>query len=294
MKSRLLSLATPLAFLCLTGQSQAATLGFDIILDFTGSATAPTAAQTAAFTAAEATWESLILGYEVDDINNTVITIEVDLAAIDGAGGTLGSASPSALKLNASNTDLTPDFLYAQGGSMVFDTADLSSISNFEGVVLHEMGHVLGIGSLWSSQAVADANPTFPVPIAGRQELYVNGSGEYTGAFGLAAYNTEFSQAGAFVPIELGGGPGTANGHWNEVDGGGSPTGIVSNISGLDLRNELMTGWSTPTGQTTFISSLTTESLRDLGYLVVAPVPEPSSSLLACLSLGFLGFRRRR
>jgi hypothetical protein len=62
----------------------------------------------------------------------------------------------------------------------------------------------------------------------------------------------------------LGGGAGTANGHWNEVDGGSGLTGIVDG-SGNDMRNELMTGWlNTPL----FISKTTIASLGDLGYTV--------------------------
>ena len=45
------------------------------------------------------------------------------------------------------------------------------------------------------------------------------------------------------MPVELGGGSGTANGHWDEVEDGADPTGFVSNITGRDFEFELMTGW---------------------------------------------------
>ena len=141
------------------------------------------------------------------------------------------------------------------------------------------MGHVLGIGTLWSSSNVG---------FAGRQELYTVGSGQYTGAAGLAAYNNEFSQSGSFVPVELGGGGGTANGHWNEVDGGGVDTGIVSRFTGKDFRQELMTGWL---DGGSFISTLTVESMKDLGYVVI---PEPATLFTGGLSLMLLFLRRRR
>ena len=260
--------------------SNADTLGFDIQLNFIN---APTASEAAAFSAAEATWESIITGYQIDDINNIIVNIDVNLAAIDGLGNILGSAGPSTAKLNAAGTAVTSTYLYTQSGSMTFDTADTSALGlTFNAVVLHEMGHVLGIGTLWSSSAVG---------FAGRQELYVNGSGQYTGAFGLAAYNSEFDQSGTFVPVELGGGSGTANGHWNEVNGGSGPTGIVSNISGQDFRDELMTGWL---NSPTFISTLTTESMRDLGYTVAFAIPEPSSALLLGMGSFALIMRRRK
>lgn len=266
------------AALGVSGVSNAATIGFDIILNYNN---APTVSQAAAFASAEAAWESIITGYQIDDIFDTNLTINVNLSNIDGAGGVLGSAGPSTAKLNAAGLAVTATYLYTSTGVMTFDTSDTDGLEIagvFDDVILHEMGHVLGIGTLWSSSSVG---------FAGRQELYVNGSGQYTGAFGLAAYNDEFEQSGSFVPVELGGGGGTANGHWNEVDNGAGATGIVSKYTGQDMRDELMTGWlnSNP-----FISNLTKEGMRDLGYTIV---PEPTTSLL--IGLGFFTlFRRNR
>ena len=257
----------------LTGGTPNVTVGFDIVLNFINT---PTAGEAAAFAAAEASWESLVLGYQENVPTNTV-TIDVNLAPIDGPGGILGSAGPTVGK------DATSTFLYTDIGVMNFDTDDLPILEAagvLDEVIQHEMGHVIGIGTLWSSAAAG---------IPGFQELYVNGSGQYTGAFGLASYNAEFDQAGAFVPVELGGGTGTADGHWNEVDGGAGPTGITSNITGQDFRDELMTGWL---NAPTFLSTLTRDSLWDLGYNNV--VPEPSSATLALISLLSLGLRRRR
>lgn len=252
--------------------------GFNIVLNYSS---APTAPQAAAFAAAEATWESLITGYKLSDIANNNVNITVNLQAIDGVGGVLGSAGPTNAKLNAAQTAVTPTYLYTQTGTMTFDTADVAGLlgdGSFDEVVLHEMGHVLGIGTLWDSSDVG---------FAGRQELYVNNSGQYTGAFGLAAYNAEFGQAGTFVPVELGGGAGTANGHWDEVNGGAGLTGRVSLLTGKDMRDEIMTGWlNTPA----FISQLTIQGMQDLGYDVV-PVPEPTS--LAALGLAAVALRRR-
>jgi len=278
------SSAIPIVSLCIllgASNARAATLGFDIILDYNNT---PTPTQAAAFSAAEAMWESIISGYQIDDINNTNVTITVNLSNIDGVGGTLGSAGPTFAKTNFAGTAITLDFVYASAGVMTFDTSDtdgLEADGSFNGVILHEMGHVLGIGTLWSSSGVG---------FAGRQELYVAGSGQYTGQFGLSAYNDEFGQVGAFVPVELGGGAGTAGGHWNENDGGGLNTGIVSRFTGQDFRHELMTGWL---DSALFISSLTTQSMKDLGYVVYTAVPEVSTvflSLFGCAAL----LRRKR
>ncbi len=256
-----------------------ATAGFDIILSYVN---APTASQAAAFSAAELAWESRIVGY-LDTLANNTITIDVNLSNIDGPGGILGSAGPTFAKVGSE-----ANFLYASAGSMTFDTSDtagLETAGTFGAVIEHEMGHVLGLGTLWSSSGVG---------IPGYQELYVDGSGEYTGAAALAQWQTEFGQTGAtFIPVELGGGPGTANGHWNEVDGGAGLTGITQAGTGNDMRDELMTGWL---NSPAFISNMTIAQFEDLGYQVVYPsaVPEPSSLLLSALGFSLLLTRKKR
>jgi hypothetical protein len=154
-------------------------------------------------------------------------------------------------------------------------------------VVLHEMAHVLGIGTLWTYNT--------DLAGAGTYNLYTIGSGQYFGPHALAGWQNEFGQAGAsYVPVELGGSGGTANGHWNEVDGGAGATGFVSNITGLDFSRELMTGWAS--GQF-FLSTVTLGGLDDLGYIVdyskAGLIPEPATAMLVVAASG-LTFRRRR
>ncbi len=270
MKRLLFSLAV-LAITTVSAQrAEAGIVGFDIQLVHNNT---PSAAEQTAFDSAEATWESLISGYQ-ENVASTILTITTTLAPIDGSGGILGSAGPGDL-------EGVGNFAYARTGTMTFDTADTADLDTsgiLDDVILHEMGHVLGIGTLWS--------------IGGFQQLYATDSGEYTGVNALAAWQTEFNQPGAtFVPVELGGDSGTANGHWNEVDGGGGNTGIVSNITGLDFKNELMTGWI---GAGTFVSTVTTGGLVDIGYTLSA-VPEPSTfALLGIGCIAVLVSRRRR
>jgi hypothetical protein len=252
--------------------------GFDIVLSYVST---PTPAQAAAFAAAEAQWESYILGYKSNDISNNRVDITVDLRSIDGINGVLGQAGPQTVKVNAAQTAVNPTYLYTQSGEMVFDTADVDALITgglFNPVVLHEMGHVLGIGTLWSSSAVG---------FAGRQELYAPGSGQYTGSFGVAAYNAEFAQTGTFIPVELDGGPGTAEAHWDEVAFGAAPTGRVSLLTGQDMAFELMTGWLNPP---TFVGQLTIQGMQDLGY-ITTPIPEPTG--LAIAGVAIIGLLRR-
>jgi hypothetical protein len=136
------------------------------------------------------------------------------------------------------------------------------------------MAHVMGFGTLWTDNGV-----------------YLNNTGQYTGPAALSIYKVEFSQPSAtFIPVELGGGPGTANGHWNEVDGGSALTGIVSPLG--DMQFELMTGWiNTPY----FISQTTVASFVDIGFQSAsADVPEPASMALFSIGLVAIGVLRRR
>ena len=243
---------------------------FDIVLVF-GGGLSPS--EQTLFAAAETFWESVITGY-APGVLLTGITITATGAALDGFGGVLGSAGPSNLTFQGSH-------FYATTGNMQFDTADIPSLvsgGTFDDVVRHEMGHVLGFGTLWAPNNV-----------------YVDGSGRYTGINALASYQTEYNlPLATFVPIELGGGQGTMDGHWDEVNGGGTNTGILD-LQGRDKRFEMMTGWlDTPA----HVSNTTVESFRDIGYTVnVSAVPEPAAILLLLAGIPMvsgLSARRRR
>ena len=81
----------------------------------------------------------LYRGKIIDDLYVTA-----ELKAIDGTGGVLGQAGPTALW---SANDLTA------AGQMQFDVADAltySSLGLWDDIVIHEFMHVLGFGSLWN------------------------------------------------------------------------------------------------------------------------------------------------
>ena len=71
-------------------------------------------------------------------------------------------------------------------GNITFNSADVTRMvadGSFASVVLHEMGHVLGIGTMWAAEGLS------------------NGFNAYFGAAGLNAYR-QLGGTGAFVPIE--------------------------------------------------------------------------------------------
>ncbi|MEM9944345.1 MAG: PEP-CTERM sorting domain-containing protein [Planctomycetota bacterium] len=246
---------------------------FEIVLNYTGDAQ-----YLPLFENAAATWESLLTGYQDGlvvtrfagssyNIGDTVDRVFIDAAIdmIDGPDGALAEARPTSAIVDSSN------FILATNGEMTFDEDDVPGLaaSSFEDIILHEMGHVLGFGTLW------DLNGVYAGP----------GVGEYTGARATLAWQNEFGQMGT-PDVELGGGLGTADGHWNEIDEGAGLTGITDN-QGRDLAFELMTGWFNGNA---FISNMTVQSFVDIGFTAI---PEPGSGSLFMLALLLTTSRRR-
>lgn len=88
-------------------------------------------------------------------------------------------------------------------GVMEFDVDDVNymiSTNTLNSVILHEMGHVLGFGTLWDQFQLSDT--TTPPGI------YYKGTEGNRG-------NVDIGRTGRAV-IEDIGGPGTAGGHWKE------------------------------------------------------------------------------
>lgn len=232
-----------------------AAAAFDIAVVIVGTMSA---SQRDAFTSAAARWEEVIVG-DIPNFSGTLSAGECDLPQdlngvddvviiaeireIDGPGGTLGQAGPCFIRSGAgAPLPLT--------GRMEFDeddVADLERAGAFRDVILHEMGHVLGIGTLW------DVEPLDLLSGAGGSDPF------FTGAGARAAFDAAGGSArtGNRVPVENTGGQGTRDGHWRE--------------SVHD--NELMTGFLNLSSNP--LSAITIESLRDMGYVVDVTVADP-------------------
>jgi hypothetical protein len=219
--------------------------------------------QRTAFLDAAARWSSIIVsGFAPDTVvaapascsDNTPaidqaitsVLIYATIAPIDGPGQILGGASPCWVRL--------PGFT-SLVGDMTFDVADmpqLEAMNLLKPVILHEMGHVLGFGTLWNCP-----NP----PIVGfncpNPPLLIYGGTDSTHFVGTAA-NNYYTAAGGVamfpsllpVPVENTGGPGTQDGHWRETV----------------MKAELMTGYVAAGASP--LSSITIGSLFDKGYTV--------------------------
>ncbi|MFA5688751.1 MAG: leishmanolysin-related zinc metalloendopeptidase [Kiritimatiellales bacterium] len=238
---------------------------------------------------AAAYWQSIITGYQwniqlsqsmidsglyVTDANGCLAGVNITAGFAALGTGVLGQAGPRQVVLVDSL-----GVMFSGTGVMMFSTAYYSSNDvdfNLYPVILHEMAHILGFGTLWSY---------FYGGITYNDVLDANGN--YIGANALNTYRIEFNQPGAaYIPVETNGGKGTAGSHWLEVEYGAADTGIVS-IYGEDMRYELMTGWA---NDPMFTSMTTIASFADMGYTVV---PEPVAILMVAAVGILFGLYRR-
>lgn len=260
------------------GQPVLQTGDYRIELVFVGET--PSVAMQSAFATAAARWAQVITG-DIPDVNSGSsavagscgqpnfpdtrnvaiddVRIYAEVDSIDGPGRTLGQAKPC--------------FTF-QGrtviGYMIFDRADLAGmVSNGSAadVVLHEMGHVLGIGTLWCG-SLSRACPGSEADTSWIRTTDVR----YTGSYGNGAWTGFGGTGGAPVENCADGvpntcGSGTWYGHWREAT----------------FQNELMTGYISSTENP--LSGLTVGALRDLGYAVNASAADdfslPSNALFS-------------
>ncbi|MGB3167753.1 MAG: leishmanolysin-related zinc metalloendopeptidase [Alteraurantiacibacter sp.] len=155
-----------------------------------------------------------------ETIDDVVIT--ASLVNIDGTGGVLGRAGPSSSRTDSQLT---------VKGIMEFDiadTGDFNAAGLFDDIVLHEMGHVLGFGTLWDRLGLINPDNTF--------------GGELASAEHALQFNGDST-----IDIETDGGQGTAFGHWDDAT----------------YTNELMTGYiSNPN----YYSYFSAAAYADMGY----------------------------
>ena len=209
-------------------------------------------AQQQAFSAAAARWSQVVRTGLPDVVINapanlcgtgapafagTVddVVIDASIVAIDGPGGTLGMAGPCLIRAGGG----LPAF-----GVVQFDTADVAALQasgQLQAVILHEIGHVLGIGTLWGGLLSGAGTP----------------SPSFTGLAARGSWNAIVGGSTPSVPVENTGGPGTADGHWRESVFG----------------NELMTGFLNAGSNP--LSAVTIGSLADLGYGVNLGAADP-------------------
>ena len=234
---------------------------FNITLDFESSLTT---AERTAFEDAAARWSGIITqglpnvsvsvpqgscpgGLPTTAFSGVVddLRIAVEAVPMDGPGGKLGEGGPCLLR----SSDKLPVY-----GIMKFDSADLTMLQNqglLKDTILHEMGHVLGFGTIWGSllTGAGTTNPRFVGAQAEKAWHALGGTGGVPVENCLDASGTPIPNCG----------PGTEDGHWREAIFG----------------NELMTGYLNQ--GTNPLSRVTIGSLGDLGYAVDLNAADPYS-----------------
>ena len=164
------------------------------------------------------------------------LLVVVRLQEIDGATGILGQA-----RVCARRSSNQPPLV----SRIELDTADIARLEaggRLVDLLLHEIAHALGFGSLWGERGLL-VNPSLPASRGADTHFRGDGAVAAFDAIGGTGY------AGAKVPVENeSGGVGTRDSHWrNSV-----------------FLNELMTG-SLSFGANP-VSRVTLASLADLGY----------------------------
>jgi len=203
-------------------------------------------AQKNAFKAAADRWANVIVGdlpsVRVDGEVIDDLLILAQGTPIDGPGRILGQAGPTHIRpASAGKVKFLP-----VKGIMSFDIADLASMQKdrtLKDVITHEMGHVIGIGTIWERKGL--------LKDAGESTV------RFVGKNARIEYGKLLKKKAADVPVENEGGPGTADGHWRESV----------------FRNELMSGFIAAPNNP--LSRLTVASLLDMGYEVDLAKAEP-------------------
>jgi hypothetical protein len=237
---------------------------YNITIVFKGSWTQP---YVDVFTVAANTIVSKVTGDVLNISGIDDLQIEASLVNIDGPGRILGQAGPTNFRPDTLvGPAFSQDAYLPYTGIMQFDSADASNYQAqglFLPIVLHEMLHTVGFGTVWTNLGLLDGAGTSTPTFIGTQA---------TNAY-AAIYPNEVAANlatwGAGVPVENGGGSGTQNSHWED-----------------DIfHNELMTGYINNdgipnNGMDNVLSDVTIASLGDLGYVTYLGATYESSLIV--------------
>lgn len=162
------------------------------------------------------------------------LVIYVRVQAIDGVAGVLGNAGPCLVRLADNRKPAL--------GVMRLDEADLSAMlasGRLDALVLHELLHVVGFGTVWDGNGMVTG--------LGTEDA------RYIGNLARAACAIEMGGAvlcASSVPVHSADGAGAAYSHWRESD------------FTVELMTPFLNAGTLP------LSVMTAQSLADMGYLV--------------------------
>lgn len=257
-------------------------------------------------------WMKVITGYR-DGVSRE---LEIEVSSFEQPFGPIvgtpfGAASGSLRRIQSELVSDAPNnlngiFLYSSGGSLRLNIHP-DALPLDQGVVLHEIGHILGFGDLWeANELYNDGNSTTPtlllrdadgnIVLIDRRVKDGGVIGEYRGSNALREYRAEFDPTADFIPVELDNAPGSAHLHWNEstdfvgnaenpgpeTDPGDEivvPRAISGPHLGMSFDEELMT--SRRLNGSLFLSRTTLGAFQDLGFTVDFDALEATAPNLA-------------
>ncbi len=192
------------------------------------------------------------------------VIIYASVGPIDGAGKILAQAGPCYVR----NQTILPAV-----GVMKFDEADIQNYINtgrFESLVLHEMNHVVGFGTIWDdpSKNLLQARVYNDTTPTGSTNPRFSGATALAQCLSIAGITANHCAGGTGVAVEQCGTPGTADGHWRESFTSactGTNKSPVGGTAAFDM--ELMTGYAEGTPNMPW-SAMSIASFQDLGYTV--------------------------
>lgn len=171
------------------------------------------------------------------------LVIYIRLQAIDGVGGTLGSAGPCLVRQDSQGS--LPAL-----GVMRLDEADVANLLNngrLGAVILHEMLHVVGFGTVWFDNQMLDTTLATDARFLGTRARAA-----------CADLHAGGSNCATTVPVHSTDGAGSRHSHWRESL----------------FTNELMTPFLNNVAVNP-LSAMTIQSLADLGYVVSTTPAQP-------------------
>lgn len=173
-----------------------------------------------------------------DDVPRTVISglvVYISVVPIDGLGGTLGSAGPCIVR------SASQKYLPALG-IMRLDAADVNNLAAggyLTTVILHELLHVLGFGTIWIDNNLLSGE--------GTADARFLGAGARAACADLHGGATVCASS---VPVHSSDGAGSRDTHWRE------------SVFGNEIMTPFLEQGPNP------YSAMTIRSLGDLGYVV--------------------------
>ena len=218
-------------------------------------------------------WDSICL---IDTTRwGSSYTINVTYSVADLETGVLGGASLQTYNISQGTTygnimpyqgtiQLNTDYT----ASMLADIRT-GGKTQYYYVVLHEIGHILGIGVFWSSSDPIYAPITSYTDANDSTTKYY-----YTGTNAFNQYKSylygDALELIVGIPIEDNGGSGTVEVHPEEglENTLSSDTRYINGIFHPGLNDELMTGWMEGSPTDTPISRVTLGFLADMGYII--------------------------